>query len=103
MFGDFKDLSDFKEQCGYTIEGAWYPRVTKIVTIKSKPALYYYYGEAKSYKAATEATERSAEEGTIIHEAIEGLLLGKNPAIQPDIAPAVKSFLNFYEKNNISV
>ena len=103
MFGDFKNLEEFKEQCGYTIDDAWYPRVTKIVTIKSKPALYYYYGEAKSYKAAQEATERSAEEGTLIHEAVEGLILGKNPAITEEIAPAVKSFLEFYEKNHIQV
>ena len=50
LFDEFKDLNDFKEQCGYTIDGDWYPRVTKIVTIKAKPALYYYYGEAKSYR-----------------------------------------------------
>ena len=81
MFGDYKDLNDFKEQCGYTIDDVWYPRVTKIVTIKAKPALYYYYGEAKSYRAAQEATERSAEEGTMMHEAVEGLLLGKNREI----------------------
>src|ERR1700677_5017618 len=103
MFADFKDAADFKEQCGYTIDGAWYPRVTKIVGIKAKPALLYYYGEAKSYRAAKEATERSAEEGTAIHEAVEGLLLGKNPEIAPEIAPAIKSFLNFYERNNIKV
>ncbi len=103
MFGDYKDLNDFKEQCGYTIDDAWYPRVTKIVTIKAKPALYYYYGEAKSYKAAQEATERSAEEGTLLHEAVEGLLLGKNPEIPPEIAPAVKSFQEFFARNNIHV
>lgn len=103
MFGDFKDINDFKEQCGYTIDDVWYPRVTKIVTIKSKPALYYYYGEAKSYKAAQDATEQSAKEGTMIHEAIEGLLLGKNPEIPEYIAPAIKSFREFYEKNNIRV
>jgi hypothetical protein len=103
MFGDFKDLDQFKEQCGYTIDDVWYPRVTKIVTIKSKPALYYYYGQAKSYKAAQAATEQSAKEGTAIHEAVEGLLLNKNPEIPSEIAPAVKSFLEFYEKNNITV
>jgi hypothetical protein len=103
MFGDYKDLTEFKEQCGYTIDDAWYPRVTKIVTIKAKPALYYYYGQAKSFKAAQEATERSAAEGTLIHEAVEGLLLGKNPEIPTAIAPAVKSFLEFYEKNSIKV
>jgi hypothetical protein len=103
MISEFKDATDFKEQCGYTINEAWYPRVTKIVGIKAKPALYYYYGEAKSYKAAQDATEQSAKEGTMIHEAIEGLLLGKNPEIQLEIAPAVKSFQEFFEKNNIQV
>jgi len=103
MFGDYKDITDFKEQCGYTIDDVWYPRVTKIVTIKSKPALYYYYGEAKSYKAAQESTEQSAKEGTAIHEAVEGLLLNKNPEIPAEIAPAVKSFSEFFERNNIQV
>jgi hypothetical protein len=103
MFGDFKDSTDFKEQCGYTIDDVWYPRVTKIVTIKSKPALYYYYGQAKSYKAAQETTEQSAKEGTMIHEAVEGLLLNKNPEIPEQVAPAVKSFMEFFEKNNIQV
>ncbi len=103
MFGDFKNSTDFKEQCGYTIDDVWYPRVTKIVSIKSKPALYYYYGEAKSYKAAQDATEQSAKEGTMIHEAVEGLLLGKNPEIPEQIAPAVKSFWEFFQKNNIQV
>lgn len=103
MFGDYKDLDAFKEASGYTIDGVWYPRVTKIVTIKSKPALYYYYGEAKSYKAAQEATEQSAKEGTMLHEAVEGLLLGKNPEIPLEVAPAVQSFREFFEKNNIHV
>ncbi len=101
MIGDFKDLNDFKDQCGYTINDLWYPRVTKIVGIKAKPALYYYYGEAKSYQAAKTATERSAEEGTAIHEAIEGLLLGKKSDVSPAVAPAVTAFLEFSEKNNI--
>ncbi len=103
MFGEYKDLDEFKEKSGYTIDGVWYPRVTKIVTIKSKPALYRYYGEAKSYKAAQDATELSAKEGTMIHEAVEGLLLGKNPEIPPEVAPAVASFLEFFAANNIHV
>ena len=82
LFEEFKDIDDFKEQCGYTIDGDWYPRVTKIVGIKAKPALYYFYGEAKSYGAAKEITERSAEEGTMLHEVVEGFLLrqdGRDP------------------------
>jgi hypothetical protein len=103
MFDEYKDIEEFKEKSGYTIDEVWYPRVTKIVTIKAKPALYYYYGEAKSYKAAQEATEQSAKEGTMIHEAVEGLLLNKNPEIPVEIAPAVKSFQEFVAKNNIHV
>ena len=103
MFGDYKNVEDFKEQSGYTIDGVWFPRVTKIVSIKSKPALYYYYGEAKSYKAAQESTEQSAKEGTMIHEAVEGLLLNKNPEIPEQVAPAIASFLEFFNKNNIQV
>jgi hypothetical protein len=103
MFGDYKDLADFKEQSGYVIDDVWYPRVTKIVTIKAKPALYHYYGAAKSYKAAQEATERSAVEGTMIHEAVEGLLLDKNPQVPAAIVPAVKSFSAFMMANKIEV
>ena len=74
----YKNAELLKEASGYTIDGVWYPRVTKIVSIKSKPALYRYYGEAASYKAAQAVTEQSAREGTMLHEAVEGLLLGKN-------------------------
>jgi hypothetical protein len=103
MFGDYKDLDEFKEKAGYTIDGVWYPRVTKIVSIKAKPALYYYYGQATSYRAAQDATEQSAKEGTMIHEAVEGFLLGKNPEVDASIAPAFRAFLEFYDKNNIQV
>jgi hypothetical protein len=103
MFDEFKDIADFKEQCGYTIDGDWYPRVTKIVSIKAKPALYYYYGEAKSYKAAQAVTEKSAEEGTMLHEAVEGLLLGKTQEIPAQVGPAVTAFQDFFAKNHIQV
>jgi hypothetical protein len=102
-FSEYKDGADFKEQCGYTIDESWYPRVTKIVTIKSKPALYRYYGDAPSFRAAEAATEQSAREGTMIHEAVEGLLLGKNPEIPAAISPAIVSFQRFFAQNNIHV
>lgn len=103
MFDEYKTLDDFKEQSGYTIDDVWYPRVTKIVTIKAKPALYRYYGEAKSYKAAQEVTEQSAKEGTMLHEAVEALLLGKTQEIPAEVAPAVRSFQEYFEKNHIKV
>ncbi len=100
---DYKDTEDFKEQCGYEINGFWYPRVTKIVGIKAKPALYRYYAEAASFAAAAEQTKKSAEEGTKIHEAVEKLMVGQNPEINPQIAPAVSAFVDFLEQNNIQV
>jgi hypothetical protein len=103
MFGDPKDINEFKESSGYTIDGLWYPRVTKIVTIKAKPALYYYYGEAKSYRAANESTEQSAREGTMIHEAAEAILLGKDPEIPKEIKGAITSFKEFLAKTPIGV
>ena len=103
MFDNYKDGESFKEASGYTIDGTWYPRVTKIVSIKAKPALLRFYAEAENFKAAQAITEKSAEEGTLIHETIEGILLGKNPEIPALVAPAIKAFTDFYEKNNIQV
>ena len=103
MFDFYKDEESFKEASGYTIDGIWYPRVTKIVSIKAKPALYRFYGEAESFKAATAITEKSAEEGTLIHETVEGLLLNKNPEIPDSIKPAVTSFMEFVDTKNIQV
>jgi hypothetical protein len=103
MFGDPKDINEFKEASGYTIDGLWYPRVTKIVTIKAKPALYYYYGEAKSYRAANESTELSAREGTMIHEIAEAILLGKDPEIPNEVKGVIASFKEFLAKTPIAV
>src|SRR3989344_6314955 len=100
---DFSNVKQFKEQAGYMIGGKWYPRVTKILDIKSKPALYFFYGEAASYKAAKEITENSAKEGTLIHEIVEKFLIGEKPEIPETIRPAVNSFLNFIEEKNIHV
>lgn len=103
MFDYYRTPEDFKEASGYTIDGVWYPRVTKIVSIKAKPALYRFYAEAASFKASQTITQKSAEEGTLIHETVEGLLLGKNPAIPSSIAPAVRAFQAFWENKNIQV
>ncbi len=103
MFDFYKDEESFKEASGYTIDNVWYPRVTKIVSIKAKPALYRFYGEAESFKAAAAITEKSAEEGTLIHETVEGILLGKNSEIPESVRPAVNAFTNFLETKNIQV
>jgi len=100
---DFTNVEKFKEQCGYEINGRWYPRVTKIVDIKSKPALYRFYGEAASYNAAKEITENSAKEGTLIHEIVEKIMVGENPEVPAAIQPAINAFLEFLNQKNIQV
>ncbi|MBI2623665.1 MAG: hypothetical protein HYW65_03800 [Candidatus Liptonbacteria bacterium] len=103
MFDSFKDEASFKEASGYTIDNVWYPRVTKIVSIKAKPALLRFYAEAENFKAAQDVTQKSAEEGTLIHETVEGILLGKNPEIPESVKPAVNSFMEFLDRKNIQV
>lgn len=99
---NFKNAEQFKEECGYDIDGAWYPRVTKIVSIKSKPALFNFYAEMKSVKAGQAVSEQSAQEGTMIHTAVEALLLGQIDVEIPEIIrPAVEGFIKFSEKNHI--
>lgn len=99
----FNDPESFKNFNGYDIDGVWYPRVTKIIEIKSKPALYRYYAEAADYKTAMESTQKSAAEGTLIHETVEKILVGENPEIDPSIAPAVSAIKEFLDQNNVQV
>ena len=103
MFGEFKDAESFKGANGYDIDGIWYPRVTKIISIKAKPALLRFYGEAENFSAAQSVSRKSAEEGTLIHETVEGILLGKNPEIPLSVKPAIDAFLRYFEGRNIQV
>jgi hypothetical protein len=102
MFG-YKTAEAFKEQCGYEIDGFWYPRVTKIVEIKSKPALYHFYGKMESFAAAEAVKKKSATEGTLIHETIEAIMLGQKPEVPASIEPSVRAFLEFVLTKNIHV
>jgi hypothetical protein len=97
----YKDLNSFMEANGYEIEGIWYPRVTSIVSIKSKPALIHFYASLPDYKTGQTITQKSAEEGTLLHETIESILR-KEPVIIPEaVKPAVTAFLDFYNQNEL--
>jgi hypothetical protein len=96
-------VEEFKQENGYTIDGFWYPRVTKIVGIKAKPALYKFYSEVGGYENGQAISAKSAEEGTLIHDAVEALLLGNEPDVATGIAPAVHSFKEFIKTRPISV
>jgi len=97
------NVDKFKESNGYEIDGTWYPRVTSILNIKAKPALYRYYAELENYAEAEEIMERSADEGTRVHEAVEAILTGKKPEHDEDIAPSIEAFKKFLEKGNMEV
>ena len=100
---DYFNLKHFKELAGYEIDGSWYPRVTKIVEIKAKPALYRFYAEMNSFQEGEDIKAKSASEGTLIHETVEDILTGKSPAIDDSVRPAVDAFLEFVDKNRIQV
>ncbi|PIP30145.1 hypothetical protein COU12_01960 [Candidatus Jorgensenbacteria bacterium CG10_big_fil_rev_8_21_14_0_10_54_38] len=99
----YKTVEEFKKLAGYEIDGFWYPRVTKIIEIKSKPALYHFYGRMENFAAAEQVKRQSASEGTLIHETVEKILTGGQPSVPPQIEPSVKAFLEFLLKNHISV
>jgi len=89
--------------CGYDIEGQWYPRVTKIVEIKAKPALYRFYAEAANFAEGEEIKQKSASEGTLIHETVEKILLGERPEVSPLISPAIAALQEFLFNRGIQV
>jgi hypothetical protein len=99
----YSNLDHFKGLAGYEIDGFWYPRVTKIVEIKAKPALYRFYAEMNGFEEGEAVKKQSASEGTLIHETIEKILVGERPHIEPSILPAVEAFFQFLEERNIQV
>ena len=97
----YKDAKSFMETNGYTIDDVWYPRVTSIVSIKAKPALYMFYAGLPDYKTGEAIKSKSAEEGTLLHETVEAILR-KEPIVIPDqVKPAVTAFLDFYKNNEL--
>src|SRR3989338_5893904 len=99
----YSNLQHFKGLSGYEIDGAWYPRVTKIIDIKSKPALYRFYAEMNNFAEGEAVKKQSASEGTLIHETIEKIFHGKLQSIDSLISPAINAFLKFREEKNIQV
>ncbi len=99
----YSNLNHFKGMSGYDIDGVWYPRVTKIVDIKAKPALYRFYAEMNGFAEGEAVKKQSASEGTLIHEIVEKIFIGEKPQIDPSVSPAIETFLRFLEEKNIQV
>ena len=83
------------------MNGIWYPRVTKILDVKSKPAIDAFMKEMESYSSAEAVKNKSAEEGTLVHEVIQGLAVGEPIIIPKEVEPAAKAFLKFIEGKEI--
>ncbi|MEK9154969.1 MAG: hypothetical protein AAB596_02805 [Patescibacteria group bacterium] len=99
----YVDIKHFKGMAGYEIDGIWYPRVTKIVEIKAKPALYKFYAELNNFEEGESIKKNSASEGTLIHETVEKILIGESPVIDLSIKPSIDAFMKFIEEKNIQV
>ena len=55
----YKTLQEFMSGNGYEEDGIWYPRVTSIVGIKAKPALYSFYASMPNFAAGEAMKEKS--------------------------------------------
>src|SRR3989344_1772815 len=97
----YRDAEHFKGVSGHEVEGVWYPRVTKILDIKSKPALDYFFKEMESYAAAESVKNKSAEEGSLVHAVVQKIAVGESTDVPKEIAPAVSSFEELKDERDI--
>lgn len=97
----YQNETEFKAQNGYDVDNGWYPRVTKILEIKSKPALENFFKEMESYARADEVKNKSAAEGSLMHETIQNLLTGEPKYIPAEVEPGVAAFRKFNEDKKI--
>lgn len=97
----YNSSKEFKNINGYEVDGIWYPRVTKILEIKSKPALENFFKEVGHYDSAEQIKNKSAQEGTRVHEAVQKFFTGDTSAPPPEIIPALSALQTFHETRNI--
>ena len=96
-----KNETEFKTANGYEVNGVWYPRVTRILEIKAKPALDQFFKEMETYSSAEEVKNKSAAHGSLVHTTVEKLATGQTMEIPEEIAPAVSAFQRFNEERKI--
>jgi hypothetical protein len=79
----------FKHKYGYEVEGMWMPRVTAICALISRPFF--------------SASFRSADWGTVVHQAIEKSLKGEQGSAEEKIAPSLFAFKKWKEANEVKI
>src|SRR3989344_1048708 len=97
----YNNAEEFKAGCGYDVNGAWFPRVTKVLEIKSKPGLEAFWKEVGHFSQAEEIKNKSAEHGSLVHSTVQRLVVGEGIEIPKEIAPAVAAFQEFNETRKI--
>lgn len=97
----YKDAAAFKEDMGHDRDGVWYPRVTRILEVKSKPALDAFFREMGSYESAEEVKNKSAEEGSLVHEVVQKVATGQQVDVPKEIEPCVTAFQEFADRRGI--
>lgn len=95
-----RNSEDFQKYCGYFLGGIWYPRVTSIVEIKSKPALYAFYAKAENYSDAKKQLSKAANEGTVVHQLIEDAVTGKELHVPEKYVGFQKGFEEFLKEHS---
>lgn len=97
----YENANGFKAENGHEIKGIWYPRVTRILSIKAKPALDNFLKEIGDYGKAEDIKNKSAEEGSLLHETIQNFLTGKPAEIPETARPALEAFTKFNKERKI--
>lgn len=97
----YQDIEQFKTLCGYVINGTWYPRVTKILEIKSRPGLEVFFHEMESFSSAEDVKNKSAVEGSLVHQIIEQIVRGGAVEIPEEIRPMADAFQKFREERHV--
>lgn len=97
----YKGAEHFKKTSGHEVNGAWYPRVTRILEIKAKPALDAFFKEMESYASAEAVKNKSAEEGSIMHAIIQKTAVGEAIEISAELQPAVDAFQKLQKMRGI--
>ena len=96
----YQNIDEFKKDQGYVIDNQWYPRVTKICDIKSKPGLYYFYAQAQDLNSANLLKQKAAGEGKIVHEIIESFI-SQRPIIVPEDYLGFKTAFEDFLKHHL--
>ena len=98
----YKDAEHFKKMSGHEVNGAWYPRVTRILEIKAKPALDAFFKEMESYASAEAVKNKSAKEGTAMHEVIQKTAVGEAVEVPRELQSAVDAFQELQKTRGIA-